>query len=192
MSSEFWQVSLSQTLQRLQTPDRLPRIAIVGIGHELRGDDAAGVVLVRALRSRVAAHERLLVIDAGPVPENVSGSLRRFKPALVLLIDAAHMDAEPGSTRWLAWQAATGISASTHSLPIHVLAAYLEAELGCEVALLGIQPAHTSFGAPLSLAVEHSVKATAEALADILQDWKAGRPWVNRIPDKRRHNNYGI
>lgn len=192
MSSEFWKASLSQTLQRLQTPDQPPRIAIVGIGHELRGDDAAGVALVRVLRARVAAHERLLVIDAGPAPENVSGSLRRFMPDLVLLIDAAHMGAEPGSTQWLAWQAATGVSASTHSLPIHVLGAYLEAELGCEVALLGIQPAHTSFGAPLSHAVEQSVSVTAEALADILQDWKAGRPWVNRIPDKRRHNNYGI
>lgn len=164
-----WQVSFCQMLSRLPRADRLPRVAVVGVGNELRGDDAAGAILARALRPLTARHGNLLVIDAGSAPENTSGLLRCFRPELVLLVDAAQMEAEPGAVRWLAWQATTGVGVSTHSLPLHIFASYLIAELGCKVALLGIQPADTSVGVPLSPVVREAVEATAQALADVLQ-----------------------
>ena len=40
-------------------------------------------------------------MEAGPAPENFTGPLRRFRPDLVLLVDAAQMDAEPGTIGWL-------------------------------------------------------------------------------------------
>ncbi len=89
-------------------------------------------------------------------------------PDLVLLIDAAQMDEAPGAVRWLAWQETDGLSASTHTLPPRVLAHYLTSELGCEVALLGIQPADTTMGAPLSPTAQAAVQAVAQALAELL------------------------
>jgi hydrogenase 3 maturation protease len=94
--------------------------------------------------------------------------LRCFAPDVVLLLDAAHMGEEPGKVRWLSWEHASGLSASTHSLPLSLIGNYLTKELGCEVVLLGIQPANISVGAKLSPAVRASVEAVAESLAGIL------------------------
>lgn len=164
-SETSWPKVLEQTIERLRRAERPARVAIVGMGQELRGDDAAGVVAARALQRLVSAHDRLLVLDAGPAPENYTGLLRRFAPSLVLLIDAAQMDAPPGAVRWLSWQSAAGLSASTHSLPCSMLASYLVASLGCEVAILGIQPADTTIGSPLTRAVQRSVALLARRLA---------------------------
>src|SRR5437870_308197 len=111
MSKPFWPAVLAQMLQRLRPPDRALRVAVVGIGHELRGDDAAGSRVARALQPR--SHDLLLVIDAGPAPENCTGPLRRFAPDLVLLIDAAQINVPPGTIEWQEWQAADGCGAST-------------------------------------------------------------------------------
>ncbi len=162
MSTRSWENSLKQTLRNLSRPDRPVRTALVGIGHELRGDDGAGIVVARALQP--PAHDYLLIIDAGPAPENHSGALRRFKPDLVLLIDAAQMDEPPGTIRWLDWRDTTGISASTHTLPLHLFASYLTAELGCEIALIGIQPTQTLIGLPLSSIMQQAVDAVIDAL----------------------------
>ena len=130
MSKPSWESSLHQKLAqrcRAARPGRRcdpPRIAIVGIGHQLRGDDAAGVMAARALKQLYGQvpDRRLLVVDAGPAPENCTGPLRRFDPDLVILIDAAEMNEAPGTIRWLAWQETSGLSASTHTLPPYVLA----------------------------------------------------------------------
>jgi hydrogenase 3 maturation protease len=137
------------------------------LGSELRGDDAAGVAVARVLAMRPGRGWPLLVIDAGFAPENQIGPLRRFKPDLVLLVDAAHMDEAPGTVRLLAWQEAGGLSASTHTLPPSVLAEYLTTTLGCEVALLGIQPANDAIGARLSPEVRQAIAAVAQALDEV-------------------------
>jgi len=131
-------------------------------------------VLARELQHRAAGVDRLLVIDAGPAPENVSGLLRRFKPDLVLLVDAAQMGDPPGSVRWLPWQETIGLSASTHTLPIHMFGTYLTQELGCEMALLGIQPAQNTLDAPLSSEVAAAVDAATHTLVDLVisHKWK--------------------
>lgn len=152
MSRPSWQTSLQAALKR--------RTAIFGVGHDLRGDDAVGLVVIRALQDHRMETDRFMLLDAGPSPENFTGRLRDFKPETVLFIDAAEMDAEPGDIRWLSWQDVTGLSASTHTLPLSVLTKYLMAEYNCEVAMLGIQPAGTLIDTPLSPAV----KAAAESI----------------------------
>lgn len=168
-----WQSPLRQTLRKLQRVDRPVRIAVVGIGHELRGDDAAGVALAHSLERFVNGNENLLVICAGSAPENCTAQLRYFAPDYVLLFDAAHMGEEPGKARWLSWEQASGFSASTHSLPLSLLGSFLTKELGCEVGLLGIQPACIKVGTQLSSAVKASVEVVAESLAIILLQGQA-------------------
>jgi hydrogenase 3 maturation protease len=181
-TASSWQSPLRRTLEHLKKAERPARVALVGIGHELHGDDAVGVALARMLKMRVPERGGLLVVEAGPMPENSSGTLRRFGPDLVLLVDAAQMGAEPGTVRWLAWQIAGGNGVSTHTLPLTLFARYLTAELGCEVALIGIQPADLAFGAALSPAVREAAEATAEALADVLQEQETGPRRRERDP----------
>jgi hydrogenase maturation protease HycI len=163
-----WQASLRTDLIRLQKPEWAPRLAVLGIGHELYGDDAVGVWLAGRLNTLAAGNEKLLAIQGGPAPENFTGVLRKFKPDLVLLVDAALMDLEPGMIGWLDWRDTSGFSASTHTLPLNIMASYITMEFNCEVALLGIQPAQTKVGAPLSSEVQMAAEGVARDIAEIL------------------------
>src|SRR6187455_3189676 len=95
MSPSPWQMSLQQWTARQNRP---PRVAVLGIGNSLRSDDAAGILVARRLaQSRLTRDfDSILVVDAGPAPENTTAGLRRFAPELVLLIDAAEMGELPG------------------------------------------------------------------------------------------------
>jgi Ni,Fe-hydrogenase maturation factor len=58
---------------------------------------------------------------------------------------------------------------STHTLPLSLLATFLTADLGCEVALLGIQPLDTEIGSPLSLPVRQAVDGVVSVLVELLR-----------------------
>lgn len=175
MSNRCWGGTPARTPARLSLPDLTGRVALVGMGQELRGDDAAGVIVARAMQALLEEHQpaasasRWLAVDAGPAPENFTGLLRRFRPDVVVVVDAAHMGERAGAVGCLDWQAAGGLSASTHTLPLHVLAQYLTTELDCRLVLIGIQPGNSELGAclspPVRAAVEYVVTALAYALS---------------------------
>lgn len=160
-----WNDSLQKLIRSLNQPE--PRMAVVGVGQELRGDDAAGLVVAQRLSALTPQSSALLVIAGGHAPENCTGPLRRFKPDLVVLVDAAALNLPPGSIQLLNWEQIGGLSATTHTMPLHLLARYLMAELGCEVILLGIQPIDTTLGAPLSSPVEKAVLEVVEGLRSV-------------------------
>lgn len=149
-------------------------MAVVGVGNLLRGDDAAGVAVIRALMALAppSGDPRLkappLLIDAGAAPENITGDLRHSQPCLVLFIDAADMGCPPGHIHLIPWSQIDGFSASTHTLPLSLLARFLRHDLLCDVALLAIQPASTTFGAALHPAVESAVETVTAQLAALL------------------------
>lgn len=144
------------------------RVAVVGIGNDLSGDDAVGPHVARELAERVGRRAGCLVLDAGTAPENFTGPLRRFRPDFVLLVDAAHLSAVPGTVAWLDWRQTDGLSASTHTLPASVLAQFLVEELACRLALLVIQPAQIEFGRPLSAPVHRAADRVVDRLAATL------------------------
>lgn len=168
MSNPSWQTQMQTTLKRLQAADPHCNVAILGVGQRLNGDDAAGIAVANTLNPLITGDPRLLVIDAGPAPENCTGTLREFQPALVIIVDAAQMDLQPGEVRWIDWRNTHGISASTHTLPLHMLAKFLTLDLGCEVTLIGIQPAHNTVDAPLSEPVQQAVTVIARDLSAAL------------------------
>ena len=166
MSPRAWQEPLHQWITRQN------RVAILGIGNPLRSDDAAGVLVARRLAdsSLIRDLESIIVIEAGHAPENATAGLRRFAPQVVLLIDAAEMGEVPGTVRWVEMEEIDGMSASTHTLPLSMLAKYLILELGCEVKILGIQPQSTEIGESVSRdvlqAVDEIVKECTELLSE--------------------------
>jgi len=166
VSDGSWQTELQRALAQATPPDRGIRVAVVGIGHALRGDDAVGLAVAEHLR---LACRRWLVIDGGSAPENCTGLLRRFGPDLVVLVDAADLQARPGSIQWVECAQIDGLNASTHTLPLSVVAAYLTAELGCSVGVLAIQPASTDIAAPLSREVDHAARHLARVLTALSQ-----------------------
>ncbi len=168
ISKPTWQGQLQAALTS-QAKDSQPfRLAILGIGNEFNGDDAAGILVLRALSSKLGQRPNLLLLEAGTAPENFSGSLRRFQPDLVILIDSADTGSLPGTVTWLDVQDTEGFSASTHSLPPSVFASYLIQEFGCRVALLGIQVERVGFNEaihhPIRLAIRKVVKGLLSEL----------------------------
>jgi hydrogenase 3 maturation protease len=171
MSPISWQNSTSQFLEQwTQRQNRQPRIAILGIGNTLRSDDAAGVWVARRLtESRLFPDpDSFLVLEAGHAPENCTAALRRFAPDIVLLIDAADMDEVSGAIRWIDMDEIDGISATTHTLPLSMLAMYLSLELDCEVKLLGIQPESVEVGEQVCAEVLHSVNEIVDELSTLI------------------------
>ena len=168
MLPTLWINSLTRNLFRSQKDNRfvLPRTCLVGVGSDLRGDDSAGLVVVRKLLKQTHA-ENLLIVEGGPAPENVTGKLRAFHPDLVILIDAAQMDEPPGTIQLIPLESIDGMSASSHSLPLSMLANYLTVEIGCEVCVLGIQPAQNEIGSKLSSAVQKAVDEITKELSNL-------------------------
>jgi hydrogenase 3 maturation protease len=124
------------------------------------------VLIARALAKRECATDwdHVLIIEAGHAPENTTGALRKFGPDLVFMIDAAEMGQQPGMIRWIPEESIDGMSASTHSLPLSMLARYLTLELNCTVTLLGIQPGSNEVGERVSPQVLRAVNQVVEAL----------------------------
>jgi hydrogenase 3 maturation protease len=131
----------------------------------MRSDDAAGALVVRALSQRGATHgEHVLILEAGAAPENRTAELRKFAPDLVLIIDAADIGQTPGAIAWISEESIDGMSASTHSLPLSLLAHYLYLELDCTVAFLGIQLDSNEVGEQVSPEVLGAVDEIVDEL----------------------------
>ena len=152
-------------------PGRIPRLAVIGIGSELNGDDAAGVQVVRSLRRLLPSDLGIMLVEAGPAPENFTGPIRRFQPDMALLVDAVDAGESAGKIVWLEWQHIAGVSALTHGLPPTVFSKFLFQEMQPAVALLGIQAGSVEFDTPPSPAVKKAVRQLSSGLAEILTDW---------------------
>ncbi len=83
--------------------DGCRRVAVLGVGSELRGDDAAGVLVVRDLRNLVSERPFSSLVFEGfegaNAPENMTGFITSFKPTHILVIDAAEIGASTGECR---------------------------------------------------------------------------------------------
>lgn len=142
------------------------RLALVGVGNELQADDAAGLLVIRAVKARVTRSPNLLLIEGGMAPENFTGKIRRFAPDVVIFFDAADMDAPVGTVRWLGVDEIDGFSASSHSLPLSVVSHFISQDIGCETGLIAIQIAALELNGPVSGAV---FQAASDIAADLIE-----------------------
>ncbi len=142
------------------------RVAVIGIGNPLRGDDAAGSLVAR----RVEASLRVSVIDAEEVPENHLARVVGWRPDTIVLVDSVDLGSTPGSVSFLDRDQMVAYAPSTHRTPMGLLMSVLERETGARVFAIGIQPAHTEFLRPVSTAVMSSIDQVAGMLNLILAD----------------------
>lgn len=137
------------------------RVAVLGIGNRLWGDDGAGSMLAERL---AAAHPQAAVFDGGMVPENYLEKVLATHPDTVLLIDAADFGAAPGESRVFSGEELAMTGLSTHAGSPRMLAAYLEQRMPVEVKLLAIQPGAVAEGEGLSPEVEAGITALLERI----------------------------
>lgn len=168
MSTPCWYTLLTQQLRLLSAADTTPRVAVIGMGNRLLGDDAVGSIIARALRWSMANQPHRLCLDVGLGLESYTGPILRFHPALLLLTDAANLGMPAGTIRLLAPSSTVAGPTSTHTQSLIPFAQYIRAQNPCHILLLGIQPASTLPGQRLSPAVRHSARQIVQQLQVIL------------------------
>ena len=139
LALDNWTDLLRETLSGLRRERRRPlRLAILGFGDRLRGDDGAGCCVLEQLEPLRCDHVLLHEVR-GPFPEQTA-ILRAFVPDLVLLVDAGRFGAPPGGVRWLTWEEVVAEDGEGRQDPLlSLLTRYIRATLGCPVVILGIQ-----------------------------------------------------
>jgi len=130
------------------------RLALIGIGNRWRGDDAAGPSVIEQVAGRVKA----ICIEAAEAPERHLGEAIQAEPEAILLLDAVDFGGAPGAIAAFSAEDLPQRPGTTHDAPLALVMRFLESETGARVLLIGIQPACTDFGVPLSGPVEASVR----------------------------------
>ena len=131
------------------------------LGNVLLGDDAVGCRVAELLNEK--NKENILdVTDCGTTPENHLASLRKHPPSTLLIVDAADMELSPGEVRRLSIEELEAVATASHNIPISLLLSPFANAF--EIIVLGIQPAVTQLGAPLSEAVESAARRVADLI----------------------------
>jgi hydrogenase 3 maturation protease len=155
------------------------RVAVLGVGNRLRGDDAIGPRVIDELREKTAA----VLFDCGTAPENFIGPVVEARPERILFIDACAFGAGPGEFRFFDREQIDELAAglvSTHTLPLSMTVALLGQELRAtesvlgsaagpnrpEMALLGVQPRRLEFGEELSAELTAALPLLVRAVCD--------------------------
>ena len=139
------------------------KVVICGIGNDVRGDDAFGVIVAEELKNRLKS-DKIAILNCGEVPESYVGKIVNENPTHVIFIDAVDFGGKPGEVVIADPEGTLGESFSTHRLPLKLLVGYLKQNINAKFILIGCQPKQ------LGLFVEMSeeVKQSAEKLVEIL------------------------
>jgi len=81
------------------------------------------------------------------------------------MVDTAELGEEPGTIKMIELDEVRGFSASSHSLPLSVLAGFIQSEFDCEVSLCCIQPQSLEFDQGLTPIVEKAVALLVDEIS---------------------------
>lgn len=146
------------------------RIAILGVGNELRGDDGAGPFFIKRLKARLkkSNYQNLyfLLLDVGNKLENYLDLIISFSPDVIIFVDAIDFNdgSPPGTAKLISAEQLSieNRTFSTHTLSLRLASEYLKTELQADIFLLGIQPKNIKIENSLSEEVSKSIKELVE------------------------------
>ncbi|MHA2323524.1 MAG: hydrogenase maturation peptidase HycI [Candidatus Thorarchaeota archaeon] len=152
------------------------KIAILGIGNDLRSDDGLGLYIIEKLSLEKLSLDdpRVMIENVGSVPEGFTQPLAEFGAERVIMIDAADMGKPPGHIELITKDRIGGVNISTHSMPLSFLMMYLEQETGGKTVLIGIQPKSIQFGEGLTQEIQEIVDRTINTLERVLKEHLRG------------------
>ena len=143
-------------------------ILLLGVGSDLRGDDAAGMLVAERLKNFKGKKNRFKVLFGSTAPENLTGEIKRLEPEHIIIVDSADIAKKAGSVVLLKPQELRGVTFSTHQLPLSIMVNYLMQSIDCEVTVIGIQPKNLKFGFSLSREVTKAVDSVAGAIREAI------------------------
>lgn len=149
-------------------------LLILGLGNTLLGDEGAGVHVVHRLRNDVPEDVRLL--DGGTLSFSLLEDVETA--AAIIVIDAAELDAPPGTVRVFEGEAMdrfllAGRCRSVHEVSLLDLFAMvrLRGRLPGRRALVGIQPLYVDWSESPSEAVAGGIEAACVEVRQLAERW---------------------
>jgi hydrogenase maturation protease len=152
------------------------RIVLIGIGQELRGDDAAGIEIVREWQQAYPDTARQTRVELSPLPG--LGLLDLLEGAqTAILVDAVKSDAKPGTVHTVGLEDVEAFAAgsgSAHGFGVAETLALAKQvspdSLPEQIILLGIEIQHMDLGQPMSSAVRASIPRAVLTLEQTIQN----------------------
>ncbi|MDD5021399.1 MAG: hydrogenase maturation peptidase HycI [Endomicrobiaceae bacterium] len=136
----------------------------LAIGSELRTDDAVGMYIADELLKYNLNKDKICIIKGATAPENFTGEIKKFRPAKMLIIDAADTGKKTGEIDIIDASSVQGASFSTHMMPINIFIDYLLQYFDCKILIVGIQPENLEFG----LNITSKIKKSADKLVKLI------------------------
>ena len=141
-------------------------VVVIGMGNELRADDAVGLQVVRLLKQHTA--NRLQVFEGHMTPEAFISPACAEHPSHVLIVDAAELHKKPGVWQIISSNEIEGGLFTTHAIPVIEVAAEFQRRCDAKVAFLGIQPKLRKVSLSLSKECQHAAKEIADIIRRIM------------------------
>lgn len=147
------------------------RVGILGIGSEIRSDDAVGIFIASQLQAYIKKNKikALKVFLGQTAPENFTGVIKKFNPTHLIILDAIDFKKKPGTIGIVGARSEKGVSFSTHRMPIKFLTDYLYQSIACQSIIIGIQPQSLNFCANLTPQIHKSAKILSAAIIESLK-----------------------
>ena len=142
------------------------KVAIVGIGNILRGDDGLGPKLIEAVR---AEKIKASLFDCGTAPENYAIPILGTSADTIIFVDAADLGQAPGAIKVLDLNEISTVSFSTHSPSPRLFIDLLKTgKDDLNIFFISIQPKKTALGEGLSEEVRLSLDLLKGVLVETL------------------------
>lgn len=156
-------------------PARGARVLVLGIGNSLLTDDGAGVQAIAQLRA-APADAPMELVDGGTLNFTLLQYLEDNQA--VIVIDAAELDAAPGTVRVFEGEEMDRVVAGGRRNSVHEAGladifgiARLRDCLPERRALITVQPAHVGWGESLSPAVQQALPGICEQARRLAARW---------------------
>jgi len=160
-----WEGSLRDVITSGSAP-----VHLVGVGNSLRTDDAVGLEIISALRSRLGAAPTrgLRVHPISAMPERLLSRLAS-KPGLIVVFDAVESSQGAGTVVFTRLSDTKYGFFATHNVPLQLIPGIRSR--GDGVFILGVQPESLEVGEGLT----GKVSASARRIADVVAEAAEGR-----------------
>lgn len=152
------------------------KITVVGIGNEFRGDDAAGLIVIRRLKEK--PQNGVDFLEQSGEATALMETMNQAGP--VILVDAVQSGATPGTLhRYDASKQsmpAQFLRCSTHNFSVHDAIEMARAldKLPPQLMVYGIEGSQFESGAELSPQVQASIVKVVQQINEELQSLKGG------------------
>ncbi|HUW00510.1 MAG TPA: HyaD/HybD family hydrogenase maturation endopeptidase [Gallionella sp.] len=151
---------------------------ILGIGNILLQDEGAGVHAIRQLAVLAAQRDDIELMDGGTLSFSLAGAIEDADNLIV--IDAAHYDGEPGTTKMFVGEQMDAFVGSNRKCSVHEVSlidlmaiALLADQLPRQRALIGIQPQTIAWGDTPTPPVSAAIRLACDQAMQLVEEWHA-------------------